>query len=228
MHSLYLTSFLVHNSQLGWGKMKCIFLSVKMWCLAAVSKLTHPCTQIRPWASTVQCIFSTVTLQDGGFVGGRAKRRQAAGRENLSHRHLTKSHRSSFSCRQKKNGDDGQAEQNEVKVILFKRGDRYSRSVCICTCVRVGAFFYRACQSAGKRSCSDMTAGQVSLSSDTECVRACVFVCVSWGTIQSLESMKRWEVEKFTWSKTGETYAPILKHLQTKKRLKFKQLNKYN
>lgn len=86
----------------------------------------------------LQWIFSTVVLQHWGgrwkrVEGGQSGARQQA--ENLSHRHLTKSRWSPFSCRQKNNRSDGQAEQNEVKVILLKRGDRYSHSACMWTCV---------------------------------------------------------------------------------------------
>lgn len=140
--------------------------------------------------------------------GGWAKWRQAAGWKPFTHTHLTKSHRSPFSCRQKKNRGDGQAEQNEVKVILFKRGDRYSHDVCMCTCVRVWAF-YRTSQSAGKWSCSDMTAGQVSLSSGIcvrlrICERMCVLVYVDVYVCMSLEvqlqvwghvKVKSWKVQ---------------------------------
>lgn len=153
----------------------------------------------------VQCIFSTVPLQDRGFGGGDRREGKAApgSRPKTFHTHL-KSHRSPFSCRRSKNRGDRQAEQNEVKVIPFKRGDRYSHSVCMCTCVRVGAF-YRTRQSAGKWSRGDMTVGQVSLSSDV-CLgfRICVWMCVlvhanvyvTWSTILGLRGKWRWGVEK--------------------------------
>lgn len=171
----------------------------------------------------VQCIFSTVTLQDGGFVGGWAMRRQAAGRENLSHRHLTKSHRSSFSCRRKKNGDDGQAEQNEVKLILFKRGDRYSRSVCMCTCVRAEAFLQG--MSISRKTELQWHDCWASLSIQWHKMCACMCVCVCILRYNSKfgehEEVKSWKVHMVK-DRAWETFAPTLKHL------KFKCLNEDN
>lgn len=134
--------------------------------------------QLQPWAGKVyalNCHIIRERVRWRRVKGRRSGARQQA--KSLSHGHLTKSHQSPFSCRQKKNRSDGQAEQNEVKVILFKCTDRYSHSVCLCTCVWA---FYLACQSARKWSCSDMTAGQVSPLSGVGvlvCMQACTSSC---------------------------------------------------
>lgn len=160
--------------------------------------------QLQPQASKVYTLNYHIIRERARrrrVKGGRSGARQQA--ESLSHGHLTKSHQSPFSCWQKKNRSDGQAEQNEVKVILFKRIDRYSHPVCMYTCVWA---FYLACQSARKWSCSDMTAGQVSPLSDVgvlECackhvrVHANAYVCAD--TIPGWEGTRVWGVEKFRW-----------------------------
>lgn len=95
---------------------------------------TH--NQTQPQATAVYHLNCRITTLGGRWKrveGGQSGARQQA--ENLSHRHLTKSRWSPFSRRQKKNRRDGQAEQNEVKVILLNGGDRYSHSACRWTCV---------------------------------------------------------------------------------------------
>lgn len=101
---------------------------------------SYPSTHTQSNTTTGNCSVSSQLsyYNTGGgrwkrVEGGQSGARQQA--ENLSHRHLTKSCWSPFSCRQKKNRSDGQAEQNEVKVILLNTGDRYSHSACMWTCV---------------------------------------------------------------------------------------------
>lgn len=62
--------------------------------------------------------------------GGQSGARQQA---KTIHLHIcTESLRSLLNYQQRKNRGDGQAGQNEVKLILFMKGDRYSHSVCMC------------------------------------------------------------------------------------------------
>lgn len=143
----------------------------------------------------VQCMFSAVSLQERRFDREEQRVGKVAPGSRLK-TFYTESHRSPLNCQQKKNRSDGQLEQNDAKVILFKTGGRYSSSAWI----RISVHFLE------NESLHDLWA--TTLSREFVSRSTCLLLCAEetrWSLEALVQVWRAWGGEVRSWKVQRET-----------------------